>query len=50
MPYAIVRVNDHYAVKSITTGKLHGLTTLAKAKAQKRVLDAAYNIEKSSAS
>lgn len=41
MPYKVVRRGDQYAVMTIKSGKLHGLTTEDKAKAQMRVMIAA---------
>jgi hypothetical protein len=38
MPYKLVSKNGMYAVKTITTGKLHGWTTKQKAEAQLRLL------------
>ena len=38
MPYKLVSKNGKYAVKTITTGKLHGWTTKQKAEAQLRLL------------
>jgi hypothetical protein len=42
MPYTIVSQGGKYAVKTTSgpsKGKLHGITTKAKAEAQKRLLD-----------
>jgi hypothetical protein len=42
MPYEVVKMGDKFAVKTTSgpsKGKLHGITTKAKAEAQKRLLD-----------
>ena len=43
MPYELIRVAKggpkQYAVKTIDSGRLHGRTTKAKAKAQERLLE-----------
>ena len=44
MPYMLVRrpSSNTYAVKTMATGRIHGWTTEDKARAQLRVLEAAY--------
>lgn len=39
MPYQVIKKNNKYAVENTRSGKLHGITTKAKAEAQKRILD-----------
>lgn len=39
MPYKLVKKGSKFAVESIATGKLHGLTTKPKAEAQRRLLE-----------
>lgn len=39
MPYKIVEKDGKFAVKTITTGRLHGWTTKLRAEAQKRLLE-----------
>jgi hypothetical protein len=39
MPYKLVRRDGKFAVQTIATGRLHGLTTKKKAEAQKRLLE-----------
>lgn len=39
MPYEVVRVGNKFAVKTKTTGKLHGLTSLPNARSQLRILE-----------
>jgi hypothetical protein len=39
MPYKLKKVGNRYAVETKTTGRLHGLTTKAKAEAQMRLLE-----------
>ena len=42
MPYQLVKrpTSGQYAVKTMTTGRLHGWTTKSKAEAQLRILNA----------
>ena len=42
MPYALVKrpTSNQYAVKTMTTGRLHGWTSKLKAEAQMRILNA----------
>ena len=39
MPYDIIKVGNKFAVKTKETGKLHGFTSLPKAKSQMRLLE-----------
>lgn len=39
MPYEVIKVGNKYAVKTKETGKLHGFTSLPKAKSQLRLLE-----------
>jgi hypothetical protein len=39
MPYTLIKKGSKFAVRTINTGKLHGLTTKPKAEAQKRLLE-----------
>jgi len=39
MPYEVVKIGNKFAVKSKQTGKLHGFTSLPKAKSQMRLLE-----------
>lgn len=39
MPYKLVQLGKKFAVKTIATGKTHGLTTKPKAQAQMRLLE-----------
>jgi len=39
MPYEVIKVGNKFAVKSKQTGKLHGFTSLPKAKSQMRLLE-----------
>lgn len=39
MPYEVIKVGKKFAVKTKETGKLHGLTSLPKAKSQMRLLE-----------
>jgi len=39
MPYEVIKVGNKYAVKTKETGKLHGFTSLPKAKSQMRLLE-----------
>ena len=39
MPYEVIKVGSKFAVKSKQTGKLHGFTSLPKAKSQMRLLE-----------
>ena len=42
MPYHIIKKDNQYAVQTLTTGKIHGFTTKAKAEAQLRLLNMLY--------
>jgi hypothetical protein len=39
MPYEVIKVGSKYAVKNKQSGKLHGITSLPKAKSQMRLLE-----------
>jgi hypothetical protein len=40
MPYQVIKKDNKYAVETIGTHKLHGLTSKKKAEAQMRLLEA----------
>jgi hypothetical protein len=46
MPYTLTHKDGKWAVKTITTGKLHGWTTKSKAEAQFRLLESLIRNEK----